>query len=182
MHPCLFADNATNHGVFPTNDDFKVVIHFGTHEVADHYEKMTESQFTEYMRELLGDLSHMQQERQKNGHTVSLIMMTTTPVETHMPNQCINGCSVEDFHCGLVPFRSNNDIEKFNEISINIMHEQVHQLGASWSLYDAHGVINNLCGEGYTNCLEFQNHFNVHFTPKGSQELAKGLEVVLKNL
>ena len=129
----------------------------------------------------MSDLSNFQKERQKNGDKVTLILWTTTPVETKPPGQCVANCSPENFGCGFVPYRCNDEIKRYNEIIIKLMHEQ-EQSGVSLSLFDSHGVLTDLCGEGYTECPKYQFSYNVHLTSVGSQELSKKLEELLTSM
>ena len=61
------------------------------------------------------------------------------------------------------------------------MHEQ-EQSGASLSLFDSHGVLIDLCGEGYTEYPKYQFSHKVHLTGVGSQELSKKLEELLTSM
>ena len=128
------------------------------------------------MQHLFNGLANLQQERHERGETVRLILTTVTPVETHPDGECTEHCEGEG--CGMVPYRSNDDIDVYNNVLMDVMNES----SGSWKLFDAHDLMQNLCGgKGYVNCPEYQLPLNVHFNEKGAYELAKKLEETLTN-
>jgi len=165
-----------NQQIFPASGDFDVMVQFGCHEIAHHVEREDPEKFRKYMQHLFNGLANLQQERHERGETVRLILTTVTPVETHPDGECTEHCEGEG--CGMVPYRSNDDIDVYNNVLMDVMNES----SGSWKLFDAHDLMQNLCGgKGYVSCPEYQLPLNVHFNEKGAYELAKKLEETLTN-